>query len=371
MQPVEQYLDVLETLRALNKEPRQFHTSEHVPMKSRASVFGLTTIDDSSWLIGDRAVLSRRSDQPWPDHTPGLISTWTASDQAHYAILDAPTPPPPSRPWEPTDGPALVHISAAGCTTIEAEGGDDLEIAELGSKCVYSIGDAFIKMHHTIHCDSADEHVTITQLRKLLPNRSFALPTVLYHARYDNRYFLVTSRVPGQTAEKLWWGLDDAAKDRYAALVAEACLEVATLTSSKLGTGIDGTETQNECFGELLTRKDMPDMLANCKMLSLDVESPFCFFQGDLGPTNVLIDTQKEMIGIIDWQSAEYVPREWIGMNFARAMAMVHNPPVPDNYQSDDYAERVWKVLQRHGFSNDGRAWLDWKKVDWYGTPDL
>lgn len=369
MTPLEQYRNVLNVLRVLKKEPRHFHTVEHIPMKNRAPMFGLTTINNDSWLIGDRAILSRRSDQPWPSHTPGLISTWTSSDRAYYAILNAPVPPPRSLPWEPKDDPTLVHLAAGGGTSTEAGGDDDL--AELTTKCVYSIGDVYIKIHHTIHCDSADEHVTIKQLRTLLPDRTFALPTVLYHARYDDRYFLVTSMVSGQTAEQLWWGFDDADKDCYAALIANACVEVATLISSKLGTGIDGTAAQNGRFNESLRRKDMPNVLENCKTLNLDGEPPFCFFHGDLGPTNVLIDTQKEKISIIDWQAAEYVPREWIGINFARALAMVQDPPIPDTYQSNDYAQRVWKALQRHGFSDDGSIWLSWKKIDWYGMPDL
>lgn len=155
-------------------------------------------------------------------------------------------------------------------------------------------------------------------------------------------------------------------KDRYAELIAKACVEVATLTSNKPGTGVDGTAAQNGRFGKFLRRKDMPDILANCKTLSLDVESPFCLFHGDLGPTNVLIDIQKETIGIIDWQSAEYVPKEWIGINFARAVAMVQDPPIPDTYKSNDYAQRVWEALQRLGFSDDGSTWLSWKRIDWY-----
>ncbi|CAN8097603.1 unnamed protein product [Discula destructiva] len=318
-------------------------------MKDRAPMFGLTTINNNSWLIGDRAVLSRRSRQPWPDHTPGLISTWTASDQSHYAVLDASIPPAP-RPWKPEDDPILVHLTAGGSIPTEARGNND--IAELATKCVYSIGDVFVKMHHTIHCDSADEHVTVKQLEELLPDRTFALPKVLYHARYDDRYFLITSMVPGQTAERLWWDFDDATKDRYAMLIAKACIEVATLTSSKLRTAIDGTTVPNGRFGEALKRKDMPNILANCRTLNFSVEGPFSFFHGDLRPTNVLIDTQKETIGIIDWQAAEYVPREWIDITFTRALAMVQDSPIPDNYQSNDYSQRVWKALQRHGFIN-------------------
>ncbi|KAI1145342.1 hypothetical protein F4825DRAFT_474240 [Nemania diffusa] len=340
MTPLEQYRRVLDDLRGLKNEPRHFHTVEHVPMKSRAPMFGLTTISNDSWLIGDRAVLTRRFGEPRPTDTLDLISTWTASDGGYYAIANAPVIPPPSRPWKPGDGPTLIHLAGGGGTTIDAgdgDGDDDAGVAELTTKCVYSIGDVCIKMHHTIHCDSTDEHITIKEMSKHLPNRTFTLPAVLYHARYDARYFLVTSKVPGETAAQL----------------------------CKLGTGINGTAAKNERFGEALTRKDMPDILANCDAVNLPAQPPFCFFHGDLGPTNVLIDRRKETIGIIDWQAAEFVPREWIGVNFARALAMVQDSPIPENYLSNDYAQRVWRALQRRGFGNDGSVWLSWKRIDW------
>lgn len=85
----------------------------------------------------------------------------------------------------------------------------------------------------------------------------------------------------------------------------------------------------------------MPNILANCKTLYLNIESPFCFFHRDLGPINVLMDTQKEIIGIVDWQAAKYVPREWISINFARTLAIVQDLPIPDTYQSNDYAQHI------------------------------
>ncbi|KAJ8063598.1 hypothetical protein OCU04_007467 [Sclerotinia nivalis] len=119
---------MLNVMRILKKEPRHFHTADHIPMKNRAPLLGLTTIDDNSWLIGDRAVLARRSCQPWPSDMSGLINTWTAFDEAFYAILDAPVPPPRSRPWKPDDAPIHVHLAAGGGTSIEA--GDDAPVSD-------------------------------------------------------------------------------------------------------------------------------------------------------------------------------------------------------------------------------------------------
>lgn len=102
-------------------------------------------------------------------------------------------------------------------------------------------------------------------------------------------------------------------------------------------------------------RKDQPDMMANCRALGLDVEPPFfCLYHGDQGPTNVLIDREKRKIGVVDWQAAEFVPRDWIAAQSA----------APGGYSVNDYANRVWIALQRRGFRNDGDAWRVWKEVD-------
>lgn len=73
MTPLEQYLRTLDLLRFLKQEPRHFNIADYIPVKQRAPMFGLTTIDNNSWLIGDRIILAR-SGQPWPRHTPGFIS---------------------------------------------------------------------------------------------------------------------------------------------------------------------------------------------------------------------------------------------------------------------------------------------------------
>lgn len=328
-------------------------------------MYGLMTIDDDSWLIGDRIVLARsQSGQPWPDDARGLISTWHASDGFHYAILETSNPPPASRPWVPTDSPVLVHIAGGnGARSGPILAGHDAQLANVTAKCVYYVVDAFIKIHHTLHCDSTDEHLTINELHQRLPNRTFALPRVLYHACYDNRYFLVTSKVRGETTERLWWDFDDATKNCYAELVAQACIEVAAITSTNLGTGVDGTAPEKGHSRQSLTREDGPDMLANCQKLNLDVKGPFHLFHEDKGPTNIIIEPHSRTIGIIDLQAAAFVPKQWIGTNFANAMNMVQEPP--EGNQANDYAKRVWKALQRRGFGDDGGAWLKLKEVDW------
>lgn len=146
MKPLEQCLRLPNNMRIVNKDPRHFNTTGHIPMKYRTPMFGLTTIDDNSWLMGDRAVLTRPSCQPWSSDTSGLIDTWTASDGAHYALLDAPVPPPSSRTWKPDDAPTIFHHAGAR----EIEDGDDAGIQSVRSKCAYYIGDVLIKMRHTI-----------------------------------------------------------------------------------------------------------------------------------------------------------------------------------------------------------------------------
>lgn len=44
--------------------------------------------------------------------------------------------------------------------------------------------------------------------------------------------------------------------------------------------------------------------------------SPLVFYHCDLGPGNIIIDPEDDSIGIIDWETAGYVPKDWIRTKF-------------------------------------------------------
>ena len=44
--------------------------------------------------------------------------------------------------------------------------------------------------------------------------------------------------------------------------------------------------------------------------------SSFYFYHCDLGPVNIIVDSATESIGLIDWEIAGFVPRDWIRTKF-------------------------------------------------------
>lgn len=57
---------------------------------------------------------------------------------------------------------------------------------------------------------------------------------------------------------------------------------------------------------------DTLDMLANCEILNLDIKGPFCLFQENMGPMNIIIKRNNRIIDIINSssQAADFIPRE-------------------------------------------------------------
>ncbi len=50
--------------------------------------------------------------------------------------------------------------------------------------------------------------------------------------------------------------------------------------------------------------------------------STLVFYHCDLGPSNIMVDLQTDNIGIIDWETAGFVPREWIRTKFRVSSGM-------------------------------------------------
>lgn len=59
----------------------------------------------------------------------------------------------------------------------------------------------------------------------------------------------------------------------------------------------------------------------SCLELGMDC-STLVFYHCDLGPSNIMVDLQTDNIGIIDWETAGFVPREWIRTKFRVSSGM-------------------------------------------------
>lgn len=288
-------------------------------------------ISQGSWIIGNRILLSRQS-------SPSSGPCWSDGTGSFYVISDAVYPPPPSRPLPSTSTIKLVYDAGR-------------------ASAVWSIGDAFCKVK-IIDPSATREHVTLNFLHHKKPH-SFTIPQVHHHTEYDGRYYVILSRLAGQTLTEAWPSMNEAMKQHYVSRVASICKELSVWQADSIS-GVDGQHL-SDLF---LTRLVLPNhdccpqnLLNNCKELGMDC-SKFYFYHCDLGPGNIIVNLAEGSLGIIDWETAGFVPREWIRTKFRVAGGL--DLPGGDEDSRVDWRRRVQRQLGKEGFPEIAEQWMGW-----------
>ncbi|KAK3692970.1 hypothetical protein B0T22DRAFT_525530 [Podospora appendiculata] len=227
-------------------------------------------IDDDSWLIGGRMLLSRQTSP-----VPGQPS-WSDGKGAFFVLSDAPSPRPTPRSVARTEG-EIPRVYDAG-----------------DQSAVWRAGEAFIKVQDISFPLATREHVTLRFLEEK-GELDFEYPRALHHAEFHGRYYLIASRVSGRTLQDAWSGMDEPTRQHYVSLVAQICDTMATW--------------KGDAIAGLLTS------------MGIDPSLPI-FYHCDLGPTNILVEPEKGTIGIINWETAGYAPREWVRTKFLLSSGM-------------------------------------------------
>ncbi|KAK3905926.1 kinase-like domain-containing protein [Staphylotrichum tortipilum] len=282
----------------------------------------IEAIDDNSWLIGRKLVLSR---QP---STSSTQPSWNDSNGGFFELSDAPSPLPATQP-HPENSIELPRVYAAG-----------------DQSAIWRAGEAFIKIRDLRYPSITREHVTLEFLHRKQP-LSFDIPQVLYHGEWDGKYYLVLSRIPGLTITAAWPTMDEELRQHYVARVAEVCGGLAKWK------GEDVCEVDGRDLSEFyLTMKegelDPATLRASCVTMGMNVEE-LVFYHCDLGPGNVIVDPETRGLGIIDWEIAGYVPREWVRTKFHLSSGMDF-PNVKDEDARSDWRRLVGRKLAAMGF---------------------
>jgi len=301
-----------------------------MPVEARPVNESIQEINDNSWIIGDRILLSRR-------RSPPSGSAWSDGKGSFYVISEAPYPLPPSRPLSATTH--IEKVYDAG-----------------GVSAVWSIGDAFCKVK-ILDPDATREHVTLDYLHNKRP-LSFATPDVYYHAEYDGRYYIVLSGLTGHTLMKAWLNMDEAMKQHYVSRVVNVCKELAVWQADYIS-GVDGRHLSETHLTRLGQPEDCSpqNLLTNCNDLGMDC-SIFVLYHCDLGPGNIIVNLADGSIGIIDWETAGFVPREWIRTKFRISGGM--DLPGSDQELRVDWRRRVQRRLGEEGFPDIAERWMGW-----------
>ncbi|GAM89661.1 hypothetical protein ANO11243_077000 [Dothideomycetidae sp. 11243] len=247
-------------------------------------------IDTDSWLIGTKLILQRTLEA-------GKGASWRSGTGAWFTVTEAPSPPPESTRIPTNKGFPIVQ--------------EDEE-----SAAVWCLGRAFLKVKKLKDREkTTKEAATLEWLAQR--ELSFEVPKVLYYAQDEENDYLIVSAVQGQTLGKAWQKMNISEKKQCANRVVEIVRELVQWQNDSM-TGVDGAELP-ECA--LDTSDEGPNFSSEalqktCHDLGMDC-SKFVFSHNDLGPYSIMVDGDtKNIVGIIDWGLAGYVPSEWIRTKF-------------------------------------------------------
>lgn len=188
------------------------HWLKHtMPVIARPVNESIREINDNSWVIGDRILLSRQ-------RSPPSSSAWRDDKGSFYVISEALYPLTPSQPLS-----ATTHIE---------------KVYDAGeASAVWRIDNAFCKVK-ILDPYATRERVTLGYLHEKCP-LSFATPDVHYHAEYDGRYYIILSRLTDQTLIQAWPTMDEAMKQYHVSRIVNICQELA-MWQAKSISGVDG-----------------------------------------------------------------------------------------------------------------------------------
>jgi hypothetical protein len=154
--------------------------------------------------------------------------------------------------------------------------------------------------------------------------------------------------------------MDDTQRQHYIDRIASICLQLAERWKGDTISGVDGCVLANA----MLAKNDNPQsfapqrLLAHCTKMGMDITKPV-FYHCDLGPTNILVDPANNpcALGIIDWETAGYVPREWVRTKFHLSSGM--DFPDGDESGKSDWRRLVARKLGELGFEEVIDGWVE------------
>ncbi|CBX90596.1 hypothetical protein LEMA_P056300.1 [Plenodomus lingam JN3] len=201
---------------------------------------------------------------------------------------------------------------------------------------------------------------------------SIPIPEIIFSwvdVEWD-RTFLVLKALKGRTLDQVWESLSANRRMEIADKVAQFCRTLALSTSEMLMTANGNAAL--EPFLTSLPPASEPSWkprnlgpFSSCQLRSylskptvLDDIDLFHFYHADLGPSNVIVTDDGSIVGIIDWESAAFYPKFWLGTK----------PLVSVGFTVRGAEKRAWAVLlasslERVGFSPDLDKYEAWKKA--------
>ncbi|PYI33816.1 kinase-like protein [Aspergillus indologenus CBS 114.80] len=201
-------------------------------------------------------------------------------------------------------------------------------------------------------------------MRVLAQDPEIPAPRVLHEWVDSNgRYFILEERLRGETLQDAWPRLSQPQKRAIAAQVGQVRQRLRRLTSpciqsvgggacyppyewgfrtraqGPFGSDADLRAAIRSYLAGLLDR-ELPDQILQNLMARMPASGPYVLTHGDLHISNIMVDADGRLVGIIDWEYAAYYPIWFEYLLVARGNVD------PDNAE--------WKELLLQQFEDQG-----------------
>lgn len=285
--------------------------------------------NEHAWIVGGRYRLQQHKTEV-PDYL------WVSQDQNYFTISSI----------DRYEGP----LASSQPFPLVYDVGD--------AHAIWDLGEVFLKITVPRAVLATREHVTIEAVRNMR-QPGFAVPKVLFHGEWDGRYFLILSRVPGQTLNAAWPSMSHEERANAASQTAAVCEALAIQERTTIG-GVDRNYLPDAVLASSDEDFSPERLLRTCLACGMDTTT-FVFYHCELSPQNVLYNAVDKTIGIIDWEIAGYVPRQWVRTKARVSLALDFDDP-------QDEEPRTWRGMLQSALGERGFEEVAEKFVAWYAS---
>lgn len=300
---------------------------------------------EGSWLLGNTMVCEVVTDVP-----DDSIKSWQDDDGLKYCLR------------------AIPEDEGASIRSKTDKGLDAGLFHETGTaNAVWLIGGLFFKVKGWLPGMQSEAN-TIPFAHGMFP----LTPDVI-HSWIDvswNRSYLVTKRVQGKTLKHAWEAMSPDSRHLLASTVALICKNLADATSGRLE-ALDGggvfepflraspPKSEPSWKPQLLGPYTVEDLQAYVSGLPEIADmKDFYFYHADLDPTNIMVDDDGNLTGIIDWESAAFYPRFWIT---TKPLVCGFTLELAEGEERQAWTRLLSQALERVGFASNVELYRRWR----------
>ncbi|PWY95706.1 kinase-like protein [Aspergillus sclerotioniger CBS 115572] len=199
---------------------------------------------------------------------------------------------------------------------------------EMSDRGVWSLGSNLVLKERS----SQAPNFEAANLQFLKKETTIPVSTVVedWEEENDECYFLLMRRIPGSPLSNLWPDLTISEKENIAQQTANYLMQLRKLQSDKLQS-LGGKplysaflfqdehdvphgpiSSDDDLWSELeLALEGVPDDARQRLRDRMPSAAPYTFTHGDLASVNIMVDDDRDLAGIIDWEASGYFPVWW------------------------------------------------------------